>query len=666
MCFWCRVPRPVSAAVLLTGDGLLHGVVGGQLGQQGLRVGCVDADDLDAAPESAVVLAVTDGCAPDLHARVNRVGLRRRIPSLRVFIEPGRAVVGPCVVPGEPGCATCAETRRSLAREHADEHTELTRRFAGRLAVPSQSWLTLVSSTILAEIVTAEVESALDGTGRPMTLRALYFLRLDDLHGGACSFLPDPLCVDCATVPKDSPAAATIVVQPRPKCSPASNRVRRLADRADELRRTFVDAETGLVRGVARDGHSVFPNASAKIGLRDRHGTEIGFGRTLNYADSELTAITESLERYGGIRPGGRRTVVRGSYRDLTADALHPAALGLHAGWQYELRNFRFQRYQDDLVVNWVWGYSFRRQAPILVPESYAYYGHSHRGDRPFVYEISNGCALGGCLEEAVLHGLLEVAERDAFLMTWYARMRRSRVDPDSARDRSVPLMVDRIEDTSGYRVHAIDITTEHGIPALWVMAVDEHGGDRPKAHIAAGSHLDPERALANALLELAPLVNRPVEAYLGSRRRALAMLDDPYEVRNMDDHAVLYSTPEAFERLSFLYDTDQTVTFEDAFGKSDLSAWQPDLTVDLGRAIRRYLDTGLDVIVVDQTTPEHEAGDFRCVKVIVPGTLPITFGYHHQRTTGFERLSRVPWELGYAQRPLDPADLNPHPHPFP
>ena len=41
------------------------------------------------------------------------------------------------------------------------------------------------------------------------------------------------------------------------------------------------------------------------------------------------------------------------------------------------------------------------------------------------VYETSNGCALGGCFEEATAHGLLEVAERDAFLITWYGRMPR-------------------------------------------------------------------------------------------------------------------------------------------------------------------------------------------------------------------------------------------------
>jgi len=38
---------------------------------------------------------------------------------------------------------------------------------------------------------------------------------------------------------------------------------------------------------------------------------------------------------------------------------------------------------------------------------------HSEHEPR-LVFETSNGCALGSCLEEAILHGILEVAERDA------------------------------------------------------------------------------------------------------------------------------------------------------------------------------------------------------------------------------------------------------------
>lgn len=78
-----------------------------------------------------------------------------------------------------------------------------------------------------------------------------------------------------------------------------------------------------------------------------------------------------------------------------------------------------------------------------MVPQWLAYYSSPCR--QGFVYETSNGCALGGSLEEAVLYGMLEVVERDSFLLTWYAQLPLPRLDPRSAVDPDLELMADRI-----------------------------------------------------------------------------------------------------------------------------------------------------------------------------------------------------------------------------
>ena len=141
-------------------------------------------------------------------------------------------------------------------------------------------------------------------------------------------------------------------------------------------------------------------------------------------------------------------------------------------------------------------------------------------------------------------------------------------------------------------------------------------------------------------------------------------MVVDPHNVREMADHAPLYYAPEAFERLAFLFDTPRRQTFAEAF--RDRHVPSEDLSADLHEVIGRYLDTGLDVIVVDQTGPEHTLEQFACVKVIVPGAVPMVFGYDNRRIHGLDRLHRVGYELGYHPRPLTHDELNPHPHPFP
>jgi ribosomal protein S12 methylthiotransferase accessory factor len=133
--------------------------------------------------------------------------------------------------------------------------------------------------------------------------------------------------------------------------------------------------------------------------------------------------------------------VVRASYKSIADDALDPRTCGVHPDESYELPGFPFAPFDEDREVSWVWGYSFGRGKPILVPERCAYYRILQEGrqERPFFYETSNGCALGSCAEEAILFGILEVAERDAFLLTWYGQMAVPRIDLDSAADRVIP-----------------------------------------------------------------------------------------------------------------------------------------------------------------------------------------------------------------------------------
>ncbi|MGH8885316.1 MAG: TOMM precursor leader peptide-binding protein [Egibacteraceae bacterium] len=654
----------------LAGQGLVHTALRRRLASacqvMPLDVGAYHAD-LDAC--SVVVLAA-DGWDPGLHACLNAECLTRGIPWLPAYIEPGRAVIGPCALPGQRGCVACAQMRQRAARQDAEEFSQLAERCAGELAVPSRSWLTTSTAELIAALVAEEVDRIATVPGKARTRNTLVCLDLAGLRTSVHRFLADPLCPVCGDPPDDTEEAARIMVRPRPKASPRGYRVRPLSHQKDRdrLLARYVDAEVGIVPSLTKAADSLFPNALAPVGSRRSFHRATGSGRSLDFQAAELTAVTEALERYGGLEPGSRRTVVQASYRQLGQQALDPTTLGLPSDEQYALPGSHFQRYHHDLILDWVWGYSFTTQRPVLVPERYAYYGLGHRQapGQGFVYETSNGCALGGCMEEAILYGLLEVAERDAFLLTWYAMLGVPRIDPASLTDRVTVLMIERIEHVTGYTVHLFNTMVEQGIPCVWVMAVDEQNrADQPKALCAAGAHLDPERALVGALLELARHTQRSAQVYQDNRDRILAMVADPFKVRYMEDHGLLYSAPEAFERLSFLLDSPRKQTFADAFDHCRRPPSQ-DLSTDLRHAIAAYLDTGLDVIVIDHTTAEHAAEQFSCAKVIVPGTLAMTFGYHSQRVHGIDRLYRVPYELGYHPRPLTDADLNPHPHPFP
>ena len=645
-----------SPLIGLRGTGRLRDAVEAEL--RG-RLDLVDPAAAEPTAPPTAVLVIAD--RPLQRADVRPA--EAAVPVLPLSVEFGQIVLGPLSRPGTAGCWTCADLRRR--RNHPERAAMIDANMTD-LAARVPALLSTFAIDTVATLAAAEIESLRDGA----TLRTeAAFLRvsLTDLGIQVHRFLADPLCPDCGDRPDDSAEAATIALRPRVKPRPGAFRIRSVTGEEGALLRTFVDEEAGLVAAVQTGDEGGLPVATAPLTMRGSTATEAGWGRSESYRASVVTAVLEAVERWGGLQAGGRRTVVRAAFDEVRDVAVDPRALGLYAPGRYAAVGFPFTPFRTDLELRWVWAHSFARGEAVLVPEAYAYYGaHVLEPDEPrLAYEISNGCALGGCLEEAILYGLLEVAERDAFLMAWYARRPLARIDLDTAVDPGIRLLAAHLEESTRRTITVFDTTVEQGIPSVWAIAVDRAGGpDRATALCAGGAHVDPERAVVNALRELGPILASVDRSYQQNRERVAAMIDDSDLVRSMGDHSLLYADRDAFPRLEFLFASRESRSLVDMAERS--IPVSDDLGRDVEHAIGRYLADGLDVLVVDQTTAEHRAADLACVKVIVPGTLPMTFGHSMRRVDGLPRLFTVPSQLGDPAPPATTDDLNPHPHPFP
>jgi ribosomal protein S12 methylthiotransferase accessory factor len=150
---------------------------------------------------------------------------------------------------------------------------------------------------------------------------------------------------------------------------------------------------------------------------------------------------------------------------------------------------------------------------------------------------------------------------------------------------------------------------------------------------------------------------------YVKNRKKYEEMLRNSYLVRHMEDHSMLYGLKEAEKRMFFLLDKRMNRNFKDEFQPVRQTA---DLLDDLNGVLETFKKLNLEVIVVDQTGPELKRNGLHCVKVVIPGMLPMTFGHHLTRLKGLDRVLTVPAKLGYVNQPLTYGELNPYPHPFP
>jgi ribosomal protein S12 methylthiotransferase accessory factor len=253
--------------------------------------------------------------------------------------------------------------------------------------------------------------------------------------------------------------------------------------------------------------------------------------------------------------------------------------------------------------------------------------------------------------------------ERDAFLMAWYSRGRLREWVLEPGDDRTSLDIKARIE-ARGFDLHVFDVSNDFGVPVAWSLAVNRE--DRyPKTLMAAGAHFDPQRAVRGALLELGVFVHEHTQKYTDEDLEG--MLGNPYRVNYLEHHVALNAYPPAFDRFEFALRPDrERVPLARAFSDWRERFVRPDLGQCLEDMLARVHALGLEVIVVDQTSPALQELGLHSVKVIVPGALPMTFGYDTTRVTGIPRLLHVPRQLGRVDRDQRLEDLELYPHPFP
>lgn len=293
----------------------------------------------------------------------------------------------------------------------------------------------------------------------------------------------------------------------------------------------------------------------------------------------------------------------------------------------------------------------------VMIPERLAYYRAAHDHE-PWVQDSSNGCAVGGSDEEAILFGMLEAIERDAFMIAWYGNLDLSPIDPASIHDEESCAYLRRME-LCGVDVIFLDATVGVGVPTVIAVCAEPSGA----TCVGAGAHPDPERALKSALVEIAS--DFQVVAEHGKDRAAGIewMLNDFSLVRAMEDHADLFALPQARQYIDhWLHPIRRHVTLDSLRRAPEAGVSVRD---DLAATLHSCRDAGFEPLAVDMRSQIANRMGLACWKVVVPGLIPIDFG-SYQRAVHMPRLAkRVAAVTGV---PASPASFvaNPVPHPFP
>lgn len=237
-------------------------------------------------------------------------------------------------------------------------------------------------------------------------------------------------------------------------------------------------------------------------------------GKGASDKQSRISALMEAVERCLAEAPGNNADIetphsckenIIDSYLNLKKQetVLNPNELILQGAMPL------------NTPLEWVWGTDLFTSEEILVPANAVYHPYEPpAGSNRLFRSETNGLAAGSCMEEAVLHGLLEVVERDAYSIAEYTKNTGKKILL-SIED-GVPYQLYKKFADAGVDVHLWLLPADSGIHVV-LAAVDDVVFKYPTLLlIGAGAHLDPAVAVNRALTEAAQ--SRLVQIH-GSRK---------------------------------------------------------------------------------------------------------------------------------------------------
>lgn len=425
-----------------------------------------------------------------------------------------------------------------------------------------------------------------------------------------------------------------------------------------------VDDSTGLIRWVldipAEPGEPKVFNASVKMADTTRYNAQPCYdnngGSGLTRHDARGAAMGEGLERYC-CSVFDSSALICGPADELSGDheLCPPARFALF----HPDQPGRHPLPDGATPLAWTWGWSLVHRRPVLVPACLVYMPYfpqfPHRGEQVAGPAMSTGLACARSLDEAVLKGVYESVERDAFMIAWCNRLRVPQVDVESHPDLR-RLYHERLA-RDGLRYVVLHTTTDLPVPSFVCLLVDDR---RTPAMICVGgaAGLDPVVAAAKAMTEA--VQTREWAKFLGGRGRKFEFAPDFADIRDFEDHVALYAYGDMAHAVAFL-------TENDADPVSDCwdSASAGDVAADLATVVAILGDRGVEVLALDLTTPDVAQCGYHVARAVAPELQPLDADYNH-RFLGGRRLYEVPARMGHASGPTSIETLNPYPHPYP
>jgi ribosomal protein S12 methylthiotransferase accessory factor len=364
-------------------------------------------------------------------------------------------------------------------------------------------------------------------------------------------------------------------------------------------------------------------------------------GKGLTEEAAMLRAIGEAIERYCACHTAAPE-MRRATLAAMGEEALAPSEFVLFSQSQYAAKTVNVWEWKPEDQILWARMSEVGKDGQVWVPAVFVYMTHPSDQLQDLLFTPnSSGFAAGPDAKSALRSALLELIERDAFMISWLSRQPGVKINTMGVGG----IIADIVSTYERWGTSITVFSLPTDMPATVAMAVAlDRTGTGPAAMVGLGCETSPREAVRKALFEICqmhePLCRR-------HREGNAARLNSYSDVKTIDDHAAYFFRQDHLHELDFLLNNPVEVHI------ADLGDHSEENEGDVASAVAAR---GHRVFYRDLTTPDIEAYPIRVVRALVPQLQPISFGHGLERLGGrrlYERGSILEESLNRCPHPL-------------
>lgn len=224
-------------------------------------------------------------------------------------------------------------------------------------------------------------------------------------------------------------------------------------------------------------------------------GVSIYGGKGITKDHAKASAMMEGFERYSAERKDYDEVIIANT-DEMDCEYIDPKSLNLPKDLE--------KADISQKPLEWSVAHDLISDKDYYVPTNAVFHPYTHENNVESLFKSNtNGLASGNILEEAVLHGIFEVIERDAWSIFELTHKNYAQIDIDSIESDVINETLDKFE-SEGIKIKLMDFTADINVPTIAASADDTVTRDAGLLTLGIGTHLDPEVAILRALTEVA------------------------------------------------------------------------------------------------------------------------------------------------------------------